>query len=107
MKLIMAIINKEDSDAVITALSRSGYHVTRLASTGGFLRSGNSTILVGTEDQNVDVVCGIIQSRCKSRKQMHTLTPFDSGFSTAQQIEVTTGGATVLVLNVEKYVKIV
>ena len=54
MKLITAIVNKEDSSSVCNALTKAGYSVTRLSTTGGFLMAGNMTLLIGTEDEKVD-----------------------------------------------------
>ena len=60
MKLILAIINKEDSTVVSQALTKSRYSVTKLATTGGFLMSSNVTLIIGTEDEKVDDVIRII-----------------------------------------------
>ena len=68
MKLIFAIINKDDSNAVSKALTKAGYFTTKLASTGGFLSSGNTTFLICTENENVDHVIKIIEESYK-RKQ--------------------------------------
>ena len=106
MKLILAIMNREDCDAAITALSENGYSATKLASTGGFLRAGNSTVLVGTEDANVGQVCEIIKNKCHSREQLYAPPSFHSDLSTVVPIEVTVGGATIFVLNVDKWEKI-
>ena len=59
MKLILAIINKEDSTFVSQELTKAGYSVTKLATTGGFLMSGNITLIIGTEDDKVDDVLGM------------------------------------------------
>jgi uncharacterized protein YaaQ len=50
MKLILAVVRDTDSEVVIHALIESGYRVTRLASTGGFLRRGNVTLMIGVEE---------------------------------------------------------
>ena len=106
MKLVLAIVNKDDCDAVIAELSANGHSVTRLTSTGGFLRAGNSTILIGTEDENVDDVCGIIKAKSHARTQMHVATPFFSDILVAQPVEVTVGGATIFVLDVDRWEKV-
>ena len=49
MKLILAIMSNDDSPAVSSALTKENYQVTRLATTGGFLRAGNTTLIIGTE----------------------------------------------------------
>ena len=106
MKLVLSIVNKEDCDAVIAALSKSGYSVTKLASTGGFLRAGNSTVLVGTEDKNVDEVCAIIKSKCQARTQMHAPSSFYSELPVTRPMEITVGGATIFVLDVNRWEKV-
>ena len=60
MKLVLAIVNDEDANRVITGLSKKGFGVTKLAATGGFLKAGNVTILIGTEDEKVESVIEII-----------------------------------------------
>jgi uncharacterized protein YaaQ len=64
MKLIIAIIKDEDSDQVSQALIAAGFRVTRIASTGGFLRRGSTTLMVGVEDGKVDQAIQIIQDNC-------------------------------------------
>jgi uncharacterized protein YaaQ len=50
MKLVMAIVSNEDANKVIKNLIKTNFVVTKLASTGGFLMSGNTTIIVGVQD---------------------------------------------------------
>lgn len=64
MKLIIAIIRDEDSDPVSQALIEAGFRVTRIASTGGFLRRGSSTLMIGVEDEKVDEAIQTIQENC-------------------------------------------
>ena len=54
MKLILAIMSNDDAPTASTALNKEGYSVTRLATTGGFLRAGNTTLIIGCEDEKVD-----------------------------------------------------
>ena len=72
MKLIIAIVQDEDSARLVRALMDAGYGVTKLATTGGFLRSGNTTLLVGVEDERFDGAMEVIEKICKSRKQIAT-----------------------------------
>jgi uncharacterized protein YaaQ len=65
MKLIIAIIKDEDNDAVSSGLTKNEFRVTLIASTGGFLRSGRSTLLIGVEDEQVDAALEIIRENCK------------------------------------------
>ena len=61
MKLIITVINDIDNEPVSQALIQSGFRVTRIASTGGFLRRGSSTLMIGVEDQNVDAAIQVIR----------------------------------------------
>ena len=107
MKLITAIVNKEDSKAVCSALIRGGYTVTRLSTTGGFLMAGNMTLLIGTEDERVDRCIEIISSCCKQRTEVVPSTSgYGVGIAAAMPLEVTVGGATVFVTNVERFEKL-
>lgn len=109
MKLVMAIIHDEDAFMVMDLLNEEGFSVTKLASTGGFLRSGNTTLIAGVEDDKVDQITAIIEKTCKSRKQMTTAnaTPVSTndGFI-PYPIEVVLGGATIFVLDIENYKKV-
>ena len=70
MKLIYAIVSNDDSSMVSSSLTKAGFFVTKLASTGGFLMAGNTTFMVATEDENVDKVIEIITKYSKRRSQM-------------------------------------
>lgn len=61
MKLVLTIINDQDSEAVVSELVDKEFRVTRIASTGGFLRRGNTTLLVGVEEEKVDQVIEVIR----------------------------------------------
>lgn len=60
MKLAVFVVDNAKADASVDALVAQGFRVTRLASTGGFLRRGNTTLLVGVEEYEVDRVRGIM-----------------------------------------------
>jgi uncharacterized protein YaaQ len=108
MKMIWAVIHDEDAQAVVDALNDENFSVTKLCSTGGFLRSGNTTLLIGTEDDKVDKVIGIISSNSKSRRLKGTYplnTNGISGFHFPGAYEVVVGGATIFVTNIERFEK--
>ncbi|HIT68540.1 MAG TPA: cyclic-di-AMP receptor [Candidatus Aphodomonas merdavium] len=108
MKLIIAIVQDEDASRLISTLMNEGHSVTKLATTGGFLRAGNTTLLLGGEDERVESALKVIEKVCKSRKQVATSpSPVAgaSGVYAPYPIEVVVGGATVFVLNVEQFVK--
>ena len=111
MKLIVAIVQDEDASRLINHLMTEGYRVTKLATTGGFLKAGNTTLLLGVDDSRVDEAISAIESVCKSRKQISTASStmvggMTHGEFTAFPIEVTVGGATVFVLSVDQFLKI-
>lgn len=109
MKLIIAVVQDKDALKLIEALVEKGYRATKLASTGGFLREGNTTLLVGVEDDHVDPVVGTIKSICHSREQLVTpLTPVGGPVDSyvPYPVEVLVGGATVFVLDVDRFERV-
>lgn len=107
MKLVTVIVSPHDSDRLIAALVEKGYQATRLGSTGGFLRRGNATLLIGVDDHLLDPLLEIIRTICRSRTEIvpppPSITP-TAGY-TLSPIEVRLGGAVVLVQNVEHFEK--
>ena len=106
MKLIMAIIHDEDAFQIIDVLSEEGFKVTKLATTGGFLRAGNTTLICGVEDNRVNELVHIIEKKCKARKQITSVN--SAHLSTAENyvpypVEVTVGGATIFVMDVAEF----
>ena len=111
MKLIIAIVQDEDSSKLLSKLMQLGFGVTKLATTGGFLKAGNTTLLLGVDDSRVDEAISAIESVCKSRKQISTASStmvggMTHGEFTAFPIEVTVGGATLFVLSVDQFLKV-
>ena len=109
MKLIMAIIHDEDAFHIMDVLNEKGYSVTKLASTGGFLRAGNTTLICGVDNDKVDDLVSIIETKCKGRKQ---ITSINSSHMSATEsyvpypVEITVGGATIFVLDIETFKKV-
>lgn len=66
MKLIIAIIKDNDDAEVIRQLVERDYRVTRMASTGGFLRRGNVTLLIGVEPEQVQPAIEVINNACQT-----------------------------------------
>jgi uncharacterized protein YaaQ len=69
MKLIVAIVHSDEANAVIQALLAAKHRLTRINTTGGFLRRGNATLLIGVEPEQVDEVIGLIQSTSRGRPE--------------------------------------
>ena len=110
MKLIIAIVQDEDAGRLIQTLMEEGYGATKLATTGGFLRAGNTTLLIGVEDDHLDNAIHLIEKVCQSRKQM-TASQLPAGGMAASAytpypIEITVGGATIFVLTVDQFIKV-
>ncbi len=107
MKMIFAIINQDDANLVTNGLMHEGYSVTKLSTTGGFLRAGNTTILVGIDDDKVQEVIGIIKKHSHSRRQViPTTSELGMGFYPSMPVEVTVGGATIFVLDVDHFERV-
>ena len=107
MKLVTAIVNKEDAKQVCNHLIQEGFSVTRLSTTGGFLMAGNMTLMIGTEDERVDDCIACISKCCKQRTEIVPgAASIGLGLESAMPIEVTVGGATVFVTNVERFEKL-
>ena len=109
MKLLIAIVQDEDAGRLVSELMDAGFSVTKLATTGGFLRAGNTTLLIGTDDDKVKQVTGLVEKVCKARKQMTTAPAPMGGIAGGYNpypLEVTVGGATVFVLSVDQFVKL-
>jgi uncharacterized protein YaaQ len=105
MKLVLTIVQEKDANRLIDALNEANVHATMLASTGGFLREGNATILTGVEDHQIEAVLAVIGRVCHRREQLMTpippvVEPVDSYVTYPVKVEV--GGAIVFVLNVER-----
>ena len=106
MKLVTAIVHNEDAANLVDALLEREYRATRLHSSGGFLKQGNATILVGVDDDKVDDVLELIGANCHARKQFVNPMPpiMEPGeFYMPYPVEVEVGGATVFVLPVERF----
>ncbi len=107
MKLIIAIMSNDDSPTVSSALTKENYSVTRLATTGGFLRAGNTTLLVGCEDNLVDHAIEVIGKYSRRRSEVVPSTAsYDIGRYASFPVEVQVGGATIFVVDVAQFIKL-
>ena len=107
MKLILAIVSNDDSQNVTTLLTKENYSVTRLATTGGFLKASNNTIIVGTEDDKVEHVISLIREESQKRTEIvPSSASYDLGRFASFPVEVEVGGATIFVLDIEQFLKL-
>jgi uncharacterized protein YaaQ len=109
MKLIIAIVQAYDTDRLLRTVTGAGFRVTRIQSTGGFLRAGNSTVLMGVDDERVRECLELINSSSRSRvetipddleAQVFELTGGDIA-------SVAVGGAVVFVLPIARFERII
>ncbi len=107
MKMIIAVVNKEDSNMVSAELTQRGFLLTRLSTTGGFLMAGNITFLIGTEEERVDEAIGVLKTNCEKRKEVVPSTAaYGMAATAAFPLEVVVGGATIFVVDVERFEKV-
>ena len=110
MKMIYAIVRNDNDDDVVSQLTQHHYSVTRLSTTGGFLRKGNTTLMIGADDEKVDEVISLIKQECGQHQKLTVNMPYISGTSmvnyATMPMHVEVGGATIFVVNVERYEKI-
>lgn len=106
MKLVIAVVHNRDKNKVVDDLIKAGFKFTIIGSTGGFLREGNTTFVVGTEDTEKDTLLRLIQQNCNTREQLVNVLPPDAtpvGPFMPSPIKVPVGGAIVFVLDVEQF----
>lgn len=111
-KLIYAIIGKEDTEVVTSALSKSGFQATKLSTTGGFLKRGNTTLMICVDEKKMQDVIAIIKKVCGKRQSIDINVPYvdstgDIPMTLAgvtQKVEI--GGAIIFAVNVDYFEKI-
>lgn len=106
MKLIIAVVQDKDSNRLSNALVSEGIRATKLASTGGFLKAGNTTFMIGIENERVEDVMRVIRNNCKIRDQLVTPVSPMSGSTDSYMpfpVEVQVGGAAVFIMPVERF----
>lgn len=94
MKLIIAIVQDQDASNLVEELTEEEFRITKLASTGGFLKSGNTTLLIGVEENQIDDVLSIIEEICSSR-----------AIKKGNQ-EINIGGATIFIMDIDDFKRI-
>ncbi len=104
MKLLICIVQDNDVNPLMEELVENEFRVTKLSSTGGFLKSGNTTLFLGVEEDQVEDALEIIRANCKRRT---TITPmmnpqYESGMYQSIPLEIEVGGATVFQLDIDQ-----
>lgn len=111
MKLIFAVIRDKDANMAVDGLAQAHIGVTKLASTGGFLRDGNTTLMIGVEEGRVEAVMEILRENCAKRTETEIVMPHGTGGIPAwgvgcTPLKVEVGGATVFVVDVAEFRKL-
>jgi uncharacterized protein YaaQ len=109
MKLVIAVVQRQDAGELLDAITAQGHRVTRISSEGGFLREGNVTLLIAVEDQAVDRLLRSIREHCHTRTRFVSPLPpvAESGeFYPPVPVEVQIGGATIFVLNTDGAIRL-
>jgi uncharacterized protein YaaQ len=107
-KLLIIIAAAEDADRLLDKMTEAGHPVTKIGSTGGFLRRGNVTLLSGLEADAVDDVLAMVRAECRPREEYIPVQalPFPGNLPPGQPLQVRAGGAIVFVLDTERFEKI-
>ncbi len=106
VKLAVCIVHSRDKGRVTDELVRAGFKFTVIGSTGGFLREGNTTFLIGFEDDEMNTLLEVISTNSQAREQVVNVTPFEAGPQggfMSSPVKVPVGGAVVFLLNVESF----
>ncbi|MGM9923325.1 MAG: cyclic-di-AMP receptor [Bacillus sp. (in: firmicutes)] len=106
MKMIIAVVQDKDSNRLSSALIEHNFRATKLATTGGFLKSGNTTFMIGTEDVRVNKALQIIKENCQTREQIVSpISPMGGNADSYMPypVDVQVGGATVFVLPIQQF----
>lgn len=106
MKLAVCIVHNRDKGKVTEELVKAGFKSTIIGSTGGFLREGNTTFLVGLEEAHLPSLKAILEQNCLTREQMLNVMPFEAsqpGTFIPAPVKVPVGGAVLFVLDVEQF----
>ena len=106
MKLILAVVQDEDTDVLTEALVSAGHRFTKISTTGSFLRTGNTSLMIGVEDEVVAPIMAILRRVCRRRTQI--AVPYSPALEPGllympENFEVEVGGAVVFIANVARF----
>lgn len=107
MKLVICVVHNRDKGKITEELIRAGFKFTVISSTGGFLREGNTTLMIGADAEEKDALLELIAKNCMAREQMVNIMPVEAapaaGAILSSPVKVPVGGAVVFVLDVESF----
>ncbi len=103
MKLLICVVQDDDVDILMEEFVDKSFRVTKLSSTGGFLKKGNTTLFLGVDNDQINVALDIIRRNCSRRT---TIAPMvnpglDASIYTSLPVKVEVGGATVFQLDID------
>jgi len=106
MKMITVIVDNSDADSICHGLSDAGFSFTKMATTGGFLQSGNTTLLMGVEDDRMEEAIDVIRSKSFRHKEMATINyGVNPAMASSYPADITVGGAILFVTDVVRFEK--
>ncbi|MBS1706939.1 MAG: cyclic-di-AMP receptor [Armatimonadetes bacterium] len=106
MKLCVCVVHNRDRNRLSDELIRTGFKFTVIGSSGGFLREGNTTVLIGVEETELDTLMHVIGTNCQTREQIVNIGPYEANPAAAfisSPVKVPVGGAVVFVLPVDRW----
>src|SRR5699024_9483251 len=106
MKLIIAVVQDKDSNRLVGALSEGKFQTTKLATTGGFLKEGNTTLMIGCQYEHIDEALDTIKETCSQREQtVAPISPTGGNVDSyiPKRVKVEVGGSTVFILPIESF----
>lgn len=106
--LVMAVVQDNDAANLLQALSAGGFHVTKLASSGGFLREGNTTLMLGVRAERMEALKQLVRENCRARSRaaLPLTGELQGGLPASDPLEVEVGGAVLFVLGVQEFVRL-
>lgn len=109
MNLVVCIVHNRDRNRLTDAMVKSGFKFTVIGSSGGFLREGNTTMLIGVEDDKTQELKDLVAANCESREQVLNVMPFDvspaAGGMLPNPVRVPVGGAVMFVIKVDEFLR--
>jgi uncharacterized protein YaaQ len=107
VKLVICVVHNRDKGKITEELIRAGFKFTVISSTGGFLREGNTTLMLGIEESERSTLMELIAQNCMAREQIVNVMPVEAapaaGAILSSPVKVPVGGAVVFVLDVEHF----
>lgn len=106
MKLAVCIVHNRDKNRITDELVRAGFKFTIIGSTGGFLREGNTTYLIGVDEPDLPGLQGLFRTNSQSREQLVNVMPFEAatpGAFIPNPVKVPVGGGVMFIMDVEQF----